>query len=80
MLKTAKEYCFSLLSVPDDGYPRNVSCALNFISTLLLLLLLLLTYDIKNSNSICLTKMVSILFTNETYKRPFCPSSHLTLT
>jgi len=26
----------SYLSVPDDGYSRNVSCALNYISTLLL--------------------------------------------
>ena len=27
----------SILSVPDDGYSRNASCALNFISTFVLL-------------------------------------------
>jgi len=26
----------SILSVPDEGYSRNVSCALNLISTFLL--------------------------------------------
>jgi len=29
----------SILSVPDEGYSRNVSCALNLMSTFLLLLL-----------------------------------------
>jgi len=27
----------SILSVPDEGYSRNVSCAINLISTFLLL-------------------------------------------
>ena len=29
--------CIPILSVPDEGYSRNASCAFNFISTFTLL-------------------------------------------
>ena len=42
----------SILSVPDEGYARNLSCALNEISTFSLSIPLLVDYSLSPSPSV----------------------------